>query len=315
MTVLVVAQWSAENLQDSNLHVVEAAKQLSDQVHILVAGHEGNIDSLAEQASKIVGVSKVIRATASHFSYPLAEDLAELVIAQAEGYSHILAPSNTYGKDFMPRVAARLGVSQISDITKILAENRFVRPMYAGNVMATVESDEAQHVITVRPSTFEKAEVGQEACEITSVDAPAAQNLSQFIELEAGEQSDVPDLTSAEIVVSGGRGLGSKEEFERVMGLLSSKLGAAIGASRAAVDAGYAPNDWQVGQTGKIVAPKLYIAVGLSGAIQHIAGMKESKVIVAINHDENAPIFDVADYGLVADLFDAVPELIEKLPA
>ncbi|MDO9191812.1 MAG: FAD-binding protein, partial [Undibacterium sp.] len=284
------------------------AIQCGGDVHVLVAGH--NAAAAAQAVSQITGVAKVLHADAAHFADGLAENIAEQVLAIASAYSHILAPATAYGKNILPRVAAKLDVSQISEITKVDAPDTFERPIYAGNAIATVQSTDAIKVITVRSTGFDAAASGGSAA-VESITAVADSGKSAFVSREVAK-SDRPELTAAKVIVSGGRGMGSGEAF-KLLEPLADKLGAAMGASRAAVDAGYVPNDWQVGQTGKIVAPSLYIAVGISGAIQHLAGMKDSKTIVAINKDPEAPIFSVADYGIVGDLFEIVPQLIAEL--
>ena len=298
MTALVIAEHDNASLKPATLHAVTAARQCGGDVHVLVAGH--NAAAAAQAAAQVAGVAKVLHADGPALEHGLAEDLAAQVLAVAGGYSHILFPATASGKNTAPRVAAKLDVSQISDITKVDGADTFERPIYAGNAIATVQSGDAVKVITVRTTAFDAAAATGGSAAVESVPAVAA-------------KSDRPDLTAAKVVVSGGRALGSAEQFQSVLTPLADKLGAAIGASRAAVDAGYAPNDLQVGQTGKIVAPQLYVAVGISGAIQHVAGMSGSRVIVAINKDPDAPIFSVADYGLVADLFEAVPELVKAL--
>ena len=309
MTALVIAEHNNIAIRSATFNTVTAAIQCSDDVHILVVGY--NVSAVAQQASQIAGVSKVLHVDDSVFNHGLAENVAEQVLAVAAGYSHILFSSTSVGKSVAPRVAARLDVAQISDITRVVSTDIFERPIYAGNAVATVQSNDATKVITVRATHFDAAGHGGSAVvEVTM--ATAGHSKSIYLGREMAK-NDRPELTAAKVVVSGGRALGSSEQFNEVMIPLADKLGAAIGASRAAVDAGYAPNDLQVGQTGKIVAPQLYIAVGISGAIQHLAGMKDSKVIVAINKDPEAPIFGVADYGLEADLFAAVPELVSKL--
>ncbi len=308
MTALVVAEHDNASLKASTLHTVTAARQCGGDVHILVAGHQAG--AAAEAASKIAGVAKVLVADAPQFADGLAENVAEQVLALAGTYSHILAPATAYGKNILPRVAAKLDVGQISEITKVDAPDTFERPIYAGNAIATVQSADAVKVITVRGTGFDAAAQGGNAA-IETVAAVADSGKSAFVSRELAT-SDRPELTAAKIIVSGGRGMGSSDNF-KILEPLADKLGAAMGASRAAVDAGFVPNDWQVGQTGKIVAPQLYIAVGISGAIQHLAGMKDSKTIVAINKDPEAPIFAVADYGLVGDLFDIVPQLVAEL--
>ena len=309
MTVLVIAEHDNQTIKGATLNTVTAAAQLGADVHVLVAGH--NAGAAAQAAAQIAGVAKVLHADAEGFAHGLAENVAAQVLAIAEGYSHLLFPATAGGKNVAPRVAARLDVAQISDITKVVSGDTFERPIYAGNAMATVQSADAKKVITVRTTGFDAAGQGGSAA-VETVTAVAASGQSAYVGSEIAK-SDRPELTAAKIIVSGGRALGSAEKFNEVMTPLADKLGAAIGASRAAVDAGYAPNDLQVGQTGKIVAPQLYVACGISGAIQHLAGMKDSKVIVAINKDPEAPIFQVADYGLEADLFQAVPELVAKL--
>jgi len=309
MTVLVIAEHDNQTIKGATLNTVTAAAQLGADVHVLVAGH--NAGAAAQAAAQIAGVAKVLHADAEGFAHGLAENVAAQVLAVAEGYSHLLFPATASGKNVAPRVAAKLDVAQISDITKVVSGDTFERPIYAGNAMATVQSADAKKVITVRTTGFDAAGQGGSAA-VETVTAVAASGQSAYVGSEIAK-SDRPELTAAKIIVSGGRALSSAEKFNEVMTPLADKLGAAIGASRAAVDAGYAPNDLQVGQTGKIVAPQLYVACGISGAIQHLAGMKDSKVIVAINKDPEAPIFQVADYGLEADLFQAVPELVAKL--
>ena len=308
MAVLLLAEVNdGELAMDATAKAVTAARSLGD-VTVLCAGASASAAGAA--ASKINGVTKVIVAEDISLGHRLAEPTAALIVSLAEGYSHIVAPATTDAKNVMPRVAALLDVMILSDVSGVVDAETFKRPIYAGNAIQTVQSQDAKKVITFRTSSFEVADEGGPAT-VETVGAAENPALSEWIE-EKGAESDRPELTSAGIVVSGGRGVGSEDDFA-LIGALADKLGAAIGASRAAVDSGYAPNDWQVGQTGKVVAPELYIAVGISGAIQHLAGMKDSKIIVAINKDEEAPIFQVADYGLVADLFTAVPELIEKL--
>jgi electron transfer flavoprotein alpha subunit len=308
MVALVIAEHDNGTLKGATHHTVTAAAQCGGEIHILVAG--SNCSAAAEAAAQIAGVAKVLVADAPHFLDGLAENVAEQVLAIAASYSHILAPATAYGKNILPRVAARLDVAQISEITKVESPDTFERPIYAGNAIATVQSSDSVKVITVRGTAFDAAAGGGSAS-IEQVAAVADFGKSAFVGRELAVSSR-PELTAAKIIVSGGRGMGSAENFT-LLEPLADKLGAAMGASRAAVDAGYVPNDWQVGQTGKIVAPSLYIAVGISGAIQHLAGMKDSKVIVAINKDPEAPIFSVADYGLVGDLFEVVPELIKEL--
>ncbi len=310
MTTLVIAEHDNQSLKPATLNTVSAASAIGGDVHVLVAGH--NAGEVAKAASQIAGVGKVIHADGASLADGLAENLAAQVLALAGDYSHILFPSTASGKNVAPRVAAKLDVAQVSDITKVVSADTFERPIYAGNAIATVQSNDPKKVITVRTTGFDAAQATGGSAAIETKDAVADSGKSSFVGREVSK-SDRPELTAAKIVVSGGRALGSAEKFQEVMTPLADKLGAAIGASRAAVDAGYAPNDLQVGQTGKIVAPQLYIAAGISGAIQHLAGMKDSKVIVAINKDEEAPIFSVADYGLVADLFEAVPEMVGKL--
>jgi len=310
MTALVIAEHDNASLKPATLNTVTAAAACGGDVHVLVAGH--NAGAAAQAAARIAGVAKVIHADGASLADGLAENLTAQVLALAGDYSHLLFPSTASGKNVAPRVAAKLDVAQISDITKVDSPDTFERPIYAGNAIATVQATDAKKVITVRTTGFDAAQATGGSAAIETKDAVADSGKSAFVGREVSK-SDRPELTAAKIVVSGGRALGSAEKFQEVMTPLADKLGAAIGASRAAVDAGYAPNDLQVGQTGKIVAPQLYVAAGISGAIQHLAGMKDSKVIVAINKDEEAPIFSVADYGLVADLFTAVPELVKAL--
>lgn len=309
MTTLVIAEHDNAGLKGSTLNTVTAAAQCGADVHVLVAGH--NAGAAAQAAAQIAGVSKVLHADAAHFADGLAENVAEQVLAIASGYSHILAPATAYGKNILPRVAAKLDVSQISEITKVDSPDTFERPIYAGNAIATVQSTDAIKVITVRTTGFDAAAATGGSAAVETVAAVADSGKSAFVSREVAK-SDRPELTAAKVIVSGGRGMGSGDNF-KILEPLADKLGAAMGASRAAVDAGFVPNDWQVGQTGKIVAPTLYIAVGISGAIQHLAGMKDSKTIVAINKDPEAPIFSVADYGIVGDLFDIVPQLVAEL--
>jgi electron transfer flavoprotein alpha subunit len=310
MTALVIAEHDNASIKGATLNTVTAAVQCGGDVHVLVAGH--NAGAAAAAAAQIAGVSKVIHADGAALEQGLAENVAAQVLALAGNYSHILFPATAGGKNVAPRVAAKLDVAQISEITKVESADTFERPIYAGNAIATVQSADAVKVITVRTTGFDAAAAAGGSAAVESVAAVADSGKSSFAGREV-TKSDRPELTAAKIIVSGGRALGSSEKFNEVMTPLADKLGAAIGASRAAVDAGYAPNDLQVGQTGKIVAPQLYIAAGISGAIQHLAGMKDSKVIVAINKDPEAPIFSVADYGLEADLFVAVPELVKAL--
>ncbi len=309
MTALVIAEHDNASIKGATLNTVTAAIACGGEVHVLVAGH--NAAAAAAAAAQIAGVAKVLHADSPALSHGLAENVAAQVLAVAGNYTHILFPATAGGKNVAPRVAAKLDVAQISDITRVVSPDTFERPIYAGNAIATVQSTDATQVITVRTTGFDAAAQGGSAA-IESLSAVADSGKSQYMGSEIAK-SDRPELTAAKIIVSGGRALGSSEKFNEVMTPLADKLGAALGASRAAVDAGYAPNDWQVGQTGKIVAPQLYVACGISGAIQHLAGMKDSKVIVAINKDPEAPIFSVADYGLEADLFAAVPELVGKL--
>ncbi len=308
MTALVIAEHDNASLKASTLNTVTAASQCATDIHVLIAGH--HCDAAAAAAAQIARVSKVIVADNAAFADGLAENVATQALAIAKQYTHVLAPATAYGKNILPRVAASLDVGQISEITKVDAPDTFERPIYAGNAIATVQSIDPIKVITVRATGFDAAAAGGSAA-IEKVDPVADSGKSNFVSRELAK-SDRPELTAAKVIVSGGRGIGSAENF-KILEPLADKLGAAMGASRAAVDAGYVPNDWQVGQTGKIVAPQLYIAVGISGAIQHLAGMKDSKTIVAINKDGEAPIFSVADYGLVADLFEAVPALVKEL--
>jgi len=309
MSVLVIAEHEHALLKGATYPTVTAAAQLGE-VHVLVAGC--NAGEAAQRAARIAGVAKVLHADAPQLEEQLAENVAAQVLALAGGYTHIVFSATAHGKNVAPRVAAKLDVAQVSDITKVVSADTFERPIYAGNAVATVQSTDAVKVLTVRTTGFDAAAEGASAAPVESIAAVADSGRSAFVGREV-TQSDRPELTAAKIIVSGGRGLGSNEKFDAVLTPLADKLGAALGASRAAVDAGYAPNDWQVGQTGKIVAPSLYIACGISGAIQHLAGMKDSKVIVAINKDPEAPIFGVADYGLEADLFEAVPELVKQI--
>ncbi len=309
MSILLIAEHDNAELKPATLNALSAARQLGDEVHVLVAGQ--GCGPVAEAAARAQGVSKVRLAEAGHLERQLAEEVAALVVSVAGGYSHIVAPATTTGKNLLPRVAALLDVGQISDIVGVEAPDTFVRPIYAGNVLATVRSKDAVKVLTVRATAFEAAAAAGGSATVETVEVPAALGVSAFVGEELTE-SERPELTAAKIIVSGGRGMGSGENFALLEGI-ADKLGAAVGASRAAVDAGFVPNDYQVGQTGKVVAPELYIAVGISGAIQHLAGMKDSKVIVAINKDEEAPIFQVADYGIVGDLFKILPELAAEL--
>ncbi|MFT3732999.1 MAG: FAD-binding protein [Hyphomicrobium sp.] len=309
MTTLLLADLNGASLAPATAKALSAAKDLGGDVHILVAGSD--VGSAAESAAKLAGVSKVLVADAPQLANGLAEEVAALILSIAKDYSAIVAAATAYGKNVLPRVAAKLDVMQISDITKVISPDTFERPIYAGNAIQTVQSPEATKVITARTAAFAAAPEGGSAA-VETISAPAAVGISTFEKAELSK-SDRPELTSAKIIISGGRGMGNGENFTKYIEPVADKLGAAMGASRAAVDAGFVPNDWQVGQTGKVVAPDLYIAVGISGAIQHLAGMKDSKVIVAINKDGDAPIFQVADYGLVADLFQALPELDAEL--
>jgi electron transfer flavoprotein alpha subunit len=310
MTVLVIAEHDNASLKGATLNTVSAALACGGDVHVLVAGHRAA--SAAQAATQIAGVVKVLHADSAELAHGLAENLAAQVLALAANYSHILFAATASGKNTAPRVAAKLDVAQISDVTKVFSADTFERPIYAGNAIATVQSIDAVKVLTVRTTGFDPAAASGGAAALETLVAAMGAGKSQFVGSEIAK-SERPELTAAKIIVSGGRALGSSEKFTEVMTPLADKLGAALGASRAAVDAGYAPNDWQVGQTGKIVAPQLYVACGISGAIQHLAGMKDSKVIVAINKDPEAPIFSVADFGLEADLFTAVPELVAAL--
>ena len=310
MAALVIAEHDNLSIKGATLNTVTAALKCDGDVHVLVAGH--NAGAAAQAASQIAGVSKVLHADGEQFAHGLAENMAAQVLALAGSYGHILFPATASGKNIAPRVAAKLDVGQISDVTKVDGADTFERPIYAGNAMATVQSSDSVKVLTVRTTGFDAAAAGGGSAPVETVAAAAASAKVQFLGSEIAK-NDRPELTAAKVIVSGGRAMGSREKFDEVLMPLADKLGAALGASRAAVDAGYAPNDWQVGQTGKIVAPQLYIACGISGAIQHLAGMKDSKVIVAINKDPEAPIFSVADYGLEADLFTAVPELVKSL--
>ena len=305
MSILVLAEHDNAALKSATFNTVAAASQLGGDIHILVAG--SGCEAVAQEAGKIAGVAKVLHADADIYASDLAEDLAPLLVRLAPDYSHVLAAATTYGKNVMPRTAALLDVQQISDISGIESADTFVRPIYAGNALATVQSGDGVKILTVRTTAFEPAEAEGGSAAVESIAATESSGLSSFLGAEL-TKSERPELTTAGIVISGGRGMQAGENFA-MLEKVADKLGAAVGASRAAVDAGFVPNDYQVGQTGKVVAPDLYIAVGISGAIQHLAGMKDSKVIVAINKDEEAPIFQVADYGLVADLFDAIPEL------
>ena len=309
MSTLVIAEHDNTNLKPATLNTVAAANVIGGAVHILVAGNA--CQSVADEAAALDGVEKVILAEDSAYENQLAESAANLIKSIANDYSHILAPATTFGKNVLPRLSALLDVQQISEITEVVSEDTFKRPIYAGSCIATVKSSDSTKVITVRATAFDPVNASGGSASIESISADGVSDLSSFVNEEIA-QSDRPELTAASIVISGGRGMQSGDNFH-LLETIADKLGAAVGASRAAVDAGFVPNDYQVGQTGKIVAPDLYIAVGISGAIQHLAGMKDSKVIVAINKDEDAPIFQVADYGLVADLFNALPELAEQL--
>jgi electron transfer flavoprotein alpha subunit len=309
MSVLVLVEHDGTAVRDATLAAVTAASKLGE-VHALVAG--GNVDAVAQAAAKIAGVAKVHAASSAALEHQLAEAVAPLAAKLMQGHDAFVAPATTTGKNIAPRVAALLDVMQISEVLSIEGPDTFTRPIYAGNAIATVKSKDSKKVITVRTTAFEKAAAEGGSASVEQVDAGGDPGISSFVGLEASE-SERPDLTSAKVIVSGGRALGSSEQFHALIDPLADKLGAAVGASRAAVDAGYAPNDYQVGQTGKIVAPQVYVAIGISGAIQHLAGMKDSKTIIAINKDEEAPIFQVADIGLVGDLFKIVPELTDKL--
>jgi len=310
MTILVIAEHDNASIKGATLNTVAAAQKIGGEIHVLVAGH--NAQGAADAAAKIAGVAKVLLADAPQLAEGLAENVEATVLNIAKDYSHILAPATAYGKNVAPRVAAKLDVAQISEITAVVSADTFERPIYAGNAIATVQSSDAIKVITVRATGFDAVALDAGGASVEKIDAAGERGISRFVNREV-TKLDRPELTSANIIVSGGRGLGSGENYTKVLEPLADKLGAALGASRAAVDAGYVPNDYQVGQTGKIVAPQLYVAVGISGAIQHLAGMKDSKVIVAINKDPEAPIFSVADYGLVGDLFTLVPELVSAL--
>ncbi|NIE68485.1 MULTISPECIES: electron transfer flavoprotein subunit alpha/FixB family protein [Burkholderiaceae] len=310
MTNLVIAEHDNQSIKAATLNTVAAAQKIGGDVHVLVAGH--NAQAAADAAAKIAGVSKVLLADAPQLAQGLAENVEATVLAIAKNYSHILAPATAAGKNVTPRIAAKLDVAQISDITAVDSPDTFERPIYAGNAIATVQSADPVKVITVRTTAFDAVAAEGGSAAVEKLEAAADNGKAAFVGREV-TKLDRPELTSAKIIVSGGRGLGSGENYTQVLEPLADKLNAALGASRAAVDAGYVPNDYQVGQTGKIVAPQLYVAVGISGAIQHLAGMKDSKVIVAINKDEEAPIFSVADYGLVGDLFTVVPELVKEL--
>ena len=309
MSILVIAEHDNNELKGSTLNTVSAATQIGGDVTLLVVGSQSS--TAAQQGSKIDGVKSVVHVDDPIYKNFLAEDISNLVVSVADGFNYILAPATTFGKNFLPRVAAKLDVQQISDIISVESEDTFKRPIYAGSCIATVKSSDSVKVITVRTTAFDAAQISDSSVSVDQGSAVDSLNKSNFVSDEIAE-SDRPELTAAEVIVSGGRALGSSDNF-KIIEDLADKLGAAVGASRAAVDAGYVPNDYQVGQTGKIVAPNLYIAIGISGAIQHLAGMKDSKVIVAINKDEDAPIFQVADYGLVGDLFEAVPEITNSI--
>jgi len=309
MSILVIAEHDNKSLKGTTLNTVAAATKISDEISLLIAGSD--MDSVIDEAQKIDSVNSILKCDNDIYKNALAEDLAALVLSNAGSFTHILAPASTFGKNLMPRISAKLDTQQISDIISVESDNTFKRPIYAGSCIATVKSNDTTKVITVRSTAFDPVGCNNSGIEISEIDALETSGISKFISEEIA-QSDRPELTAADIVISGGRGMQSGDNFH-LLDSIADKLGAAVGASRAAVDAGFVPNDYQVGQTGKIVAPDLYIAVGISGAIQHLAGMKDSKVIVAINKDEDAPIFQVADYGLVADLFTALPELDSSL--
>ena len=309
MSILVIAEHDNSNLKGSTLNTITAASLLDGEISVLIAG--SNMNSVVEEAQTIDGISKILSCDSDSYSNSIAEDLSSLIIANSDGYTHILAPATTFGKNLMPRISAKLDSQQISDIISVESADTFKRPIYAGSCIATVKSNDAVKIITVRSTAFDSATLNNSGIEVVDINDEGSSGMSKFVGEELA-QSDRPELTAANIVISGGRGMQSGDNFH-LLDSIADKLGAAVGASRAAVDAGFVPNDYQVGQTGKIVAPDLYIAVGISGAIQHLAGMKDSKVIVAINKDEDAPIFQVADYGLVADLFNALPELDSAL--
>ncbi|CAM2142426.1 Electron transfer flavoprotein subunit alpha [Pararobbsia alpina] len=310
MTILILAEHDNQSIKSATLHVVAAGQKIGGDIHVLIAGH--NAQAAADAAAKLPGVTKVLLADAPQLADGLAENVEATVLTIAKNYSHILAPATAFGKNVAPRIAAKLDVGQFSDITGVVSADTFERPIYAGNAIATVQTSDPIKVITVRGTAFDAVASEGGSASVEKIEAAADSGISKFVSREV-TKLDRPELTSAQIIVSGGRGLGSGENYTQVLEPLADKLSAALGASRAAVDAGYVPNDYQVGQTGKIVAPQLYIAVGISGAIQHLAGMKDSKVIVAINKDPEAPIFSVADYGLVGDLFSVVPELVKAL--
>ncbi|OGA70803.1 MAG: electron transfer flavoprotein subunit beta [Betaproteobacteria bacterium RIFCSPLOWO2_12_FULL_68_20] len=310
MAILVVAEHDGRSVKKATLSTVAAAQKLGGEIHVLVAGHQAG--EAARAAASVAGVAKALHADAPQLADHLAENVAALVVSIAKEYTHILAPATSNGKNVMPRVAALLDVQQVSEIVAVENADTFVRPIYAGNALATVKSKDSVKVITVRTTAFDAVAASGGSGAVENVQVPADSGLSSFVGREVSK-SERPELTSAKVIISGGRGMASGDNFRQVLEPLADALGAAMGASRAAVDAGFVPNDWQVGQTGKIVAPDLYIAVGISGAIQHLAGMKDSRVIVAINKDEEAPIFQVADYGVVGDLFQIVPQLVEEL--
>ena len=309
MTTLVLAEHDSKTIRKATLNTVAAAQKIGGDIHVLVAGH--NCGDAAKGAALIAGVAKVLHADAAQLAEEMAENVAALIVSLAGSYSHVLAPATSFGKNILPRAAALLDVQQVSDIIAVEGADTFVRPIYAGNALATVKSKDKIKVITVRTTGFDAVAATGGSAPVEQAKAPADSGLSSFVGREVAK-SERPELTSARVVVSGGRGMGSGDNF-KLLEPLADKLNAAMGASRAAVDAGFVPNDWQVGQTGKIVAPELYVAIGISGAIQHLAGMKDSRVIVAINKDEEAPIFQVADYGIVGDLFQIVPQLVEEL--
>ena len=309
MSILVIAEHDNNNLKGSTLNTITAASMLDGEVSLLIAGSD--INSVIEEAQTIDGVSKILKCDSDNYSNSIAEDLSTLILANCDGYTHILSPATTFGKNLMPRISAKLDSQQISDIISVESSDTFKRPIYAGSCIATVKSNDTTKIITVRSTAFDAATSNNSGIEVIDINDEGTSGISKFVGEELA-QSDRPELTAANIVISGGRGMQSGDNFH-LLDSIADKLGAAVGASRAAVDAGFVPNDYQVGQTGKIVAPNLYIAVGISGAIQHLAGMKDSKVIVAINKDEDAPIFQVADYGLVADLFTALPEMESKI--
>ncbi|MFL2709839.1 MAG: electron transfer flavoprotein subunit alpha/FixB family protein [SAR86 cluster bacterium] len=309
MSILVIAEHDNSALKGSTLNTVAAATKISGDITLMVAGH--NIDSVIDEAKTIDSIGNILKCDDELYANAIAEELSSLVLSNCEGFTHILAPSSTFGKNLMPRISAKLDAQQISDIISVESDDTFKRPIYAGSCIATVKSNDSVKVITVRTTAFDAVALSNENVNVDEISSNNSQGISKFVSEELA-QSDRPELTAANIVISGGRGMQSGDNFH-LLDSIADKLGAAVGASRAAVDAGFVPNDYQVGQTGKIVAPDLYIAVGISGAIQHLAGMKDSKVIVAINKDEDAPIFQVADYGLVADLFNALPELDNAL--